>query len=431
MHKQFEELCALAATGQLSGDARMLLDQHLKQCDSCRVFLEGVAPLKAHVAPVLAASHACSYELPEGIRERFLQRAASAGIALKAGPVLSVEVQDSETANAHEFRHWRDPKGRWPQNFFRFALPVAASILCGFVGYQLASHRTDTSSTAAHTLTSPTAQPDSVAVDFREVEELRREGTDARIQIEQLTADLELARQERRDLVLKLDEAAKEHAQDASLQSGYQAATLQVQKADEKINKLLADLADERTRAAAEIADARSRATTSDAVLIAQQRATDDANARVAMLEAQLEPLHDLSDKGPAAELIAARNLHIVDVYDSESNGSRSKAFGRVFYVEGKSLVFYAYDLPEKTKNKKIEFRVWGEQAGVKSVSINLGAMRSDDAGKGRWVLACNDPKLLGKINAIYIAPAVSSRPNADPNGRKMMYAFLGSANHP
>lgn len=424
MHKQFEELCALAATGQLSGDATMLLDQHLKQCENCRTFLEATVPLKAHVAPVLAASHACGYEPPDGMRERFLERAASFGIALRPGSVLSSssEAQACRTADVQKTQFVRDPLIRWPKNFFRFAVPLTASILCGFVGYQLASHKTRLPAGTAATLPPLAApvQPSSIGVNFSEIEKLRQESADSRAQIEKAEADLERLRRERRELAVKFEDAAREVAQDDQWQAKYEAATQQLQSADMRINKLLADVAAERTRTAS-----------ADAVLIAQQRVAEEANAKVATLEAQVESLHDLSDKGEAAELIAARNLHIVDVYDSESNGTRRKAFGRVFYVEGKSLVFYAYDLPEKNTNKKVEFRVWGEQAGVSSVSINLGAMRNDGAGQSRWVLTCKEPKLLGKINAVYITADTHSRPSSDPHGPKMMYAFLGSANHP
>src|SRR5208283_2785381 len=126
---------------------------------------------------------------------------------------------------------------------------------------------------------------------------------------------------------------------------------------------------------------------------------------KVANLEAQLNQLRELdSGKSLAGDLISARNLHIVDVYDTETNGERKRAFGRVFFVEGKSLVFYAYDLPNSRRpNKRVEFEVWGEQAGVNTVSINLGAMRSDSSNQGRWVLSCDDPKVLNRINAVYI----------------------------
>ena len=153
----------------------------------------------------------------------------------------------------------------------------------------------------------------------------------------------------------------------------------------------------------------------------------------MATLQAQLDREHELNAvKSSAGELIAARNLHIVDVYDTESNGSRKKAFGRVFYVEGRSLVFYAYDLPDSIRARKnVEFRVWGERAGVKSVNVNLGVMRNDDPAQRRWVLTCDDPKVLNRINAVYISPDSDSRHASEPRGAKMMYAFLGSPNHP
>lgn len=422
MHNQFEELCALAATGQISGDAMMLLDQHLKQCENCRAFLQAILPLKAHVAPVVAASHARGYEPPGGIRERFLQRAASAGIALRPGPVLSISSEsiDSRTANPLAIQPKLDPLIRGSRNFFRFAVAMAASILCGLVGYQVASHKSHSEITAYVRPAPAPSHLDSVVDGSLQIEKLRQESADSHAQIEKLTADLERMRRERRELVLRLEEASKDLVQGEKFQAQYEAATLQLQSAQERINKLLADVTTERNRAAS-----------ADAVLIMQQRVAEEANTKVATLETQLERLREFSDKGQAAEMIAARNLHIIDVYDSESNGARSKAFGRVFYVEGKSLVFYAYDLTGKTANKKVEFRVWGEHAGVKSVGINLGTMRSDGTGQSRWVLACNDSELLGKINAIYITPDFHSRPSSDPHGPRMMYAFLGSANHP
>ena len=47
------------------------------------------------------------------------------------------------------------------------------------------------------------------------------------------------------------------------------------------------------------------------------------------------------------SDLMGARNLHILDVVDTDARGKSRPAFGRIFYTEGKSLVFYAYDLNE------------------------------------------------------------------------------------
>ena len=44
-------------------------------------------------------------------------------------------------------------------------------------------------------------------------------------------------------------------------------------------------------------------------------------------------------------ELMGARKLYIADVFDVDSDSHTRKPFGRVFYTQSKSLVFYAFDL--------------------------------------------------------------------------------------
>ena len=47
-------------------------------------------------------------------------------------------------------------------------------------------------------------------------------------------------------------------------------------------------------------------------------------------------------------DLMSARNLHIADVFDTDSKGKTRAGFGRVFFTEGKSLIIYAYDLNDR-----------------------------------------------------------------------------------
>src|SRR5258708_24391459 len=64
----------------------------------------------------------------------------------------------------------------------------------------------------------------------------------------------------------------------------------------------------------------------------------EDLAAKLDTTEDQLRRENDLnSAKLELGDLVAARNLHIVDVYDADSNGKRQRSFGRVFYIEGKS----------------------------------------------------------------------------------------------
>src|SRR5260370_28318469 len=98
-------------------------------------------------------------------------------------------------------------------------------------------------------------------------------------------------------------------------------------------------------------------------------------NARLTQQSASIEGERQLSSVGrDIRDLIAARNLHIIDVYDTDSRGKTTRAFGRVFYTEGKSLVFYDYDLASGHPNAvNYAFYVWGKKDGVPRLVLNLG----------------------------------------------------------
>jgi hypothetical protein len=117
---------------------------------------------------------------------------------------------------------------------------------------------------------------------------------------------------------------------------------------------------------------------------------------------------------------MAARNLHIIDVYDFDGRGKRDKSFGRVFYTEGKSLIFYAFDLAQKGPASNVSFQAWGQREGAGTLTRNLGVFHVDDGMQKRWVLRVDD---------VTVEPA----PGRDkPSGKKLLYAYLGTqANHP
>ena len=54
-----------------------------------------------------------------------------------------------------------------------------------------------------------------------------------------------------------------------------------------------------------------------------------------------------------ARNLFGARDLHIVDVYDVAGDGKTKRTYGRVYYVEKKLLVFYAFDLQKRQDSSK------------------------------------------------------------------------------
>lgn len=132
-------------------------------------------------------------------------------------------------------------------------------------------------------------------------------------------------------------------------------------------------------------------------------------------------------------ELMGARNLHIHDVIDLDSKGRNKRTFGRVFYTEGKSLIFYAFDLEETSyANAKHSFQAWGERKGRRGSTVSLGIFYIDNAEQRRWVLKFEDPEVLSEINAVFVT-AEPFGGGRRPTGEKLLYAYLSNRrpNHP
>jgi hypothetical protein len=177
---------------------------------------------------------------------------------------------------------------------------------------------------------------------------------------------------------------------------------------------------------------ARSDKDSVDAALVDQQFKINELAAEVKAKETLAERERQLSSVAKdVRELMGARNLHILDVSDVDGNGRSKKSFGRVFLVEGKSLVFYAFDLSDRGNPAKVSFQAWGQFEGRDTVAKNLGVFYVDDHTQKRWVLKVNDPKKLSAINSVFVT--VEPLGGADrPTGKKLLSAYLGTqANHP
>jgi len=131
-------------------------------------------------------------------------------------------------------------------------------------------------------------------------------------------------------------------------------------------------------------------------------------------------------------ELMGARDLYIAEVYDVARNGETQKPYGRVFYTQGKSLIFYAYDLNQATGVKSAStFQAWGQRGRDLSTALNMGVFYEDSVSKKRWVLRFDDPKMLDQIDAVFVTVEPDGGSNR-PSGKRLLYAYLRTkANHP
>jgi hypothetical protein len=141
------------------------------------------------------------------------------------------------------------------------------------------------------------------------------------------------------------------------------------------------------------------------------------------------QALNQVSSSSEMRDVIASRNLHIIDVADVTNNGVR-KPFGRIFYTEGKSLIFYAYDLSGANGTKT--FYAWGRKEGDADTTRALGSLHLDDPVQRRWVFKSSDAKVLAQIDSVYVTLEPTTKAGEKPKGQKILTAFLGTqANHP
>ncbi len=404
-HEQYEALCALAAGGLLEGAELADFEAHLKKCSQCRADYEELLILVTRELPqgqgVLRQKLAELRAKPlPGSRQRFLRRARAEGV------VFSDAVD-------------RPARSGWYLRPVPLAGSVAALVLAAI------------SLTAYHFGGLSGAAPAGGAA-AEQIAELHRQNTVLTASLSQSNQSIAAEEREIHDLRTQLANAA---AVAANLRrNGGQAqgdavgsSSQNAQVLDETRNqeRLLAEARDDAAR--------NSQLRLNDeAALVEQQTRITELTNKLRIASATLDTERQLAAAGSdVRELLASRELHVIDVRDTDPEGKPSDAFGRVFLTEGKSLTFYAFDLNQQpVANTKRGFQVWAESGSGKNSSRSLGFLHTDAKAPGRWVLKVENPELLKQISGVFVTsePATGSK---DPSTQKMLYAYLGEANHP
>jgi len=413
-HEHFEELTALAAIGQLSAEEHRKLLEHLRGCDGCRrksdqfYFVLDQLPL-----PELSASDRDLQQLQgASYRQRFLERASAEGIRFT--PEARGEKRRRIATSL--FRNWRP-----------YALGVASAVAVMVVASAVVptkvfsrlgvrqisasnskpavatpdrTNASASSDSGAHLSAPPsvtTAHLQEASVAAERLETLQRELAQAQANYQRLWQHSEQWKNQAAQLQGKSEQDEQQFAR----------ARTQVEKLSKDNDQLTAGL-------------------------VAQQFRIKDLSEEVENQKAAVERERQLTAAaGDVRELMGARNLHIVDVADLDGQGKAKKSFGRVFYTEGKSLIFYAFDLSQKGSASKVSFQAWGQGQSTSARVRNLGVFHVDDQVQKRWVLRVDNPELLKSVESVFVT--VEPGPGGDrPSGRKLLYAYLGTqANHP
>jgi hypothetical protein len=410
-HEYFEELCALWAVGQISEDEANALSRHLASCSECR---ESGVDFTMTLTELVRADRSQELEFfgtdfgPSELRARFADRAGKEGIKIADRP-QTTPAQDSRRVNA------------LPASVrVGLALSTAASLI-------LAAYLVGVRERPVRLGAPQAGRPGSDRISQASV------GPPISMQREEQWRNELMALQRQKEssdralLALRRSLDSKtEEASGVELKFHQAADSLTALEAKQKADsELLADSKRELERLQLQMQEALSFESV-------QQGKIAELSDRARQLEQTVDRERELlaSDRS-IRELMVARNLHIIDVHDFDRSGKSKKAFGRVFYTEGKSLIFYAYDLGEPRAVNAKSFQVWGQQDQADDQARSLGILYLDDHSQRRWVLKVNDPELLREIDSVFVTVEPYGG-KKQPSGQKLLYAFLNNQpNHP
>jgi hypothetical protein len=400
-HDRFEEFASLEAIGELSPEEREEFLRHQKTCAQCREVVAETSSLAS--TAFLAGAPKEEDSAVEGERHRRLRE----GIARSLPAVVPVSLIERYKQLA--------------------AAGVAAAFLLGAgVGAAVGLTRQPSVSVVktpgevaslakADTPKTSSSGQDEGARLQTVVAELQKQIEETRVEDRALRDQLTLSGQHTTELETRLTEVEKQF-------------NAQGQEVIQAHNDLSA--------ARSELSQAKDSLSASQGKIESLQFAVADKDARLTEVSASVDRERQMLSQGrEIRDIMGARDLHIVDVIDRDGKGRARKAFGRAFYTQGKSLIFYAFDLPSKnTADGKFVYAAWGSNSNNlnSKVARSLGIFYNDDQTQHRWAMKFDDPKLLDEIDTVFVTLEPADKPFATPTGKAILEAYFGTPpNHP
>ena len=428
-HENFEELAALAAVGELSALELERLRHHLAECSRCRDAYEAFADIASNDLAVavaagepiedLGTANADQTEAREHL-ERLRKRLKADGSKLANGGESSKHALTSSVANKHRVRataygiaavlllsvaiaggivFWRSGKIISAERAHGRELQSVVDSL----KQEKSEDRASSNSAVLRSLQESQKARDFLQKSLRTLEAKNGELLDReRASEEKLTGAIATAEQLRQQLATNDGDRQR-------------LAKLQ-QESDAKLHEALVELYQARQGVQTASKDLAHDDVSLEAF---EQPASGTGGALTSPTEVE------------ARSLFGARDLHIVDVYDVKGDGKTKRTYGRVYYVEKRLLVFYAFDLQNRQNHKRAVFQAWGYREANLGKAVNLGLFAIDDSAVSRWVLKVNRADVLSHIDAVFVTVEPPGGSTA-PRGKKVLYANLvGPPNHP
>jgi hypothetical protein len=422
-HQKFKELAALSQGHGLTVSERIELKRHLQLCEACREIYREYSLLSSEGMAFLAAD--CGH-VPEA--EAWDYRAALNELSsrIRESEYSAIPSEVGRPRAAHVFGAWI-ARVRWA------AAAAVACLLVGVGAYHLGSRR-PAELARPSVVVSPAPTPlqqlaseqktadDLLLAQVAQISRLQKQISGEQRDLAGLRAALRAVENHSSELSTANSKGETQYRQVAEERDKLAAQVRDAEKAYQNLQLEFTSLRAEHDRGLLHSASLESKIDELSAAARDQERRLNDNEQYLA------------SDRD-IRELMGARKLYIADVFDVDSGSRTRKPFGRVFYTQNKSLIFYAFDLDRQPGVKNASaFQVWGQRDGelsAKSHPMNLGILYMDSDSNRRWVLRWDDPKQLAEIDAVFVTvePHGGSQ---KPTGKPFLYALLRKeANHP
>jgi len=435
-HDEFLELCAASTTGDLSDDEQKKLKDHLAICATCRQALRQYESIVTDVIPTVAA------QLPENTavdlgwsqqEQETSEKALFERLALEEkGSADRIGRRNGSSFFPHRILPF-STDSTWRNVWVLYAAGILLFCAIVFFAYRVGSHRaTETARSSQPQPTRPQTPPPQIALE----EQLSDAGHDRAL------ANAEIARRDKVIVELR-HQMARQSAEMNELRAAQAKLEDDLRARDASSQDLIQQKA--LVSQKLESAESNSHALEEKLQSLSQSSAQDSEQAKasevkVAQLTRELQQQHAaveqrdemLAKDRDIRDVMGARDLYIAEIYDVAGTGETKKPYGRVFYTRGKSLIFYAYDLDEQPGLKRASaFQAWGRRGPDRQQAINLGVFYEDSSAKKRWILKCDDPKTLARIDAVFVTVEPQGGSHK-PSNKTLLFASLKiDPNHP
>jgi hypothetical protein len=423
----FEELCALSAIGECSSPEFDELQRHLAECGACRELHADFCRIASDDIGSVAVRRRISHEGPDPFNEEV--ELDEQLLLIKSLERARRERRGSASAN----RFIVNPQGN--SSFGVASVFLLQWLRCPAVEYAaVAVLLCAVAGVGAYRLREKQLHPSLVRLQSQ-LENREAQVSVAQAREESTLEQLQQLRAERDALKKSFADALAKYGELATQQVALRA---QLADRDRQIGEVSSDLHATQTNAQQKeqiVDELRARLDAATRRTGEQEFALENLRARLKTSEeaaSRLSSEPQAVEDAQAKSLFGARDLHIVDVYDVDAGGKTKRSYGRVYYVEKKYLVFYAFDLGGKRQIRTAAaFQAWGYQQANDQKPRDLGLFRLDDPAVDRWVLKVTNSHVLEHIDAVFVT-AESPQGSPYPRGRKLLYANLGGPpNHP